>query len=240
MPRFLRSILVSLLAILGLIFILKAFLNPRKASINSAPSESQNEEIVPEQQSEELEEVEEVEPSNKPTIALNQPEETILETPKNLERGAELRIYQNVEEEEKPNIASYSPSQIIETNNIALQPGERYQFQVASGYFEIEKEGDYNFLVDIDSDDEFRLNTDRLQIIVDNEPFKRVLGGRANLAPGWHKIELFYNPAYSAGKINAEEIKLKMAEPGEIAETIEVWREAEEMEAQLKNQEVAN
>ena len=231
MPKIFRSIIVSLAAIVGLLFLLKIFLSPPKASINSAPLDSQGE-VIPEKQSEEID-------SDSP-IALNQPEEMVLETPKNLERGAELKIYPKTNIDKRINIASYSPTRLTKTNNIALQPGVSHQFQVSSGYFEVKERGQYNFLIDINTLDQQRLTTDNLQIIIDNEPLKRVLGGQVALDPGWHKIELYYNPAFFAGMINVSQINLKWAKPGKVAQTIEVWREAEEREAKLKNQEVAN
>lgn len=167
-----------------------------------------------------------------------QPEEFVLEIPSRLEEGAELKVYLNNDDSVNPNPVNYSPSQVIKTKNIVLKPEEEDNiFQESTGYFRISESGEYNFL--IEHPDKHYFDEGRLVTKVDQEPLGNSRGGRIKLDEGWHRIDVFYNPQNYARKIDEEEISIKMGRPGEVAERIEIWREAGENTAQKPNNQQA-
>ena len=167
-----------------------------------------------------------------------QPEEFVLEIPSRLEEGAELKVYLNNDDSVNPNPVNYSPSQVIKTKNIVLKPEEEDNiFQESTGYFRISESGEYNFL--IEHPDKHYFDEGRLVTKVDQKPLGNSRGGRIKLDEGWHRIDVFYNPQNYARKIDEEEISIKMGRPGEVAERIEIWREAGENTAQKPNNQQA-
>lgn len=171
--------------------------------------------------------------NNIPTT--KQPKEYVLEIPPKLEEGAELKIFVNNDDSANPNPANYSPSKIIKTKNIVLSPGARDDvFQESTGYFKVEKAGEYNFLIEHSGDRYY--DDGRLVGKIDQEPLGNPKGGRMELDRGWHRLDLFYNPQNYARRIDEREVSVKMGRPGEIAETIDIWRavKAEETAQKLE------
>lgn len=166
--------------------------------------------------------------NNIPTV--EQPEEKVLEIPEKLEPGAELKVYINNDDAKKPNPASYSPSKIARTENISLQAKEETDiFQESSGYFKVEKSGEYNVVVEAPGKS-YYYDKGNLVTKIDQEPLKDFRGGRIALDKGWHKLDLFYNPSGYAKKVDESQIKVKMGTPGNLAKNIDIWRPVESEE----------
>ena len=254
----LKWIIVALALGAGFVFVLKTLLNPPRASapISQTPQSSQP--LSPPIQNNKPEKLPQVNdenttsnpnnlesqsgsnsPKEEPELVRNnqpqgndipvneQPEEYVLEIPEKLEEGADLKVYLNNDSNLNPNPANYSPSKVEKTPNIALVSSERQDiFQESTGYFKVEKSGAYNFLVA--HPDKFYFEDGRLVTKIDSEPLSNSRGGRVELSEGWHRIDLFYNPQNYGRRIDAEEITVKMALPGEVAEPIDIWREAKD------------
>ena len=252
---FVKTIFTLLALGAGFVLVLKFFLNPPKAATSSVNPVSKSTQIVPppttppitnkpalnnNPQTQPVKSNEtnlannpqpklKTEPEESTATAIEQPIESVLEIPRNLERGANLKLYVNLDEDDsQPNPLNHSPREITKTNKIALaSTAEKDNFQSALGYFKVSKSGEYNFLLEGDERDRRYLKNATIKLRIDNEALDHNLGGRVSLEKGWHKIELYYYPRTYARKIDETQIEVKMGNPGEIAKSLEVWREVE-------------
>ena len=155
--------------------------------------------------------------------AIAQPEDVVLEVPKKLERGGILKVYINNDGNQYPDPLEYSPSKVLKTEGLALisnQPRTN-QFQEASGFFLVNKSGNYNFLVNIPSTwRRNNLKSAYLRLKIDGFALASPSGGKVYLEKGWHKISFFTSYA-----IKGEYPTVSWGAEGETAKPLAVWRD---------------
>lgn len=209
---------------LGFIFV-KPLLNPPKANLplNSSTEEDNiiednSNNISKEEQSEDV--ISEIE----------QPTDWVMEIPDELEQGALVAKYEKLDNNETPDPLNGSPIEEIKTDTLSvIQTENDSEYQYITGYFEVPKSGKYNFLAttQIAKDKNWLKFSEAIAIKIDNTVLPQTFGGQVELDPGKHRIEIIYNPSPYAERIDEEQIKFLIGEPGEKGEELtEVWRTA--------------
>jgi hypothetical protein len=156
-------------------------------------------------------------PQIQPALAL--PNQVAMNVPRRLRRGAVLSIYENVDNNIQPDPINYSPSVRKNVAGLTLINLNQSQFQEVSGYFLVEKTGDYSFVISF-PDTYVSLNSLRLRI--DGQPLDNLKGGNISLERGWHKIDLFYMEGYNSV---ANQIQVKWGRVGSNLKRLQTWRE---------------
>ena len=97
-------------------------------------------------------------------------------------------------------------------------------FQEASGYFLVNRNGNYNFILNIpETWNQENLKIHKLSIKIDGYILESPIGGGIYLEKGWHKIALF-----SQLEIAGEYPSLSWQESGQPIKPVRVWREITE------------
>ena len=163
-------------------------------------------------------------PNNQNVIpAIAQQQEPIIQAPKKLEKGGILKIYQNLDRNIYPNPLQYTPDKIIKTDGLELMSlaKDSHLFQEASGYFLVNRNGHYNFILNIpETWKAENLKIHELSIKIDGFILKSPTGGEIYLEKGWHKISLF-----AQQEIAGEYPSLSWQESGQPVKPVQVWRE---------------
>ncbi len=166
-------------------------------------------------------------PTNQNVIpAIAQQTEPILQAPKKFEKGGILKIYHNKDRNIYPNPLRYTPDKVIETDGLELTSLEKDSdfFQEVSGYFRVNRNGNYNFILNTpETWDKESLKIHELSIKIDGYILESPTGGEIYLEKGWHKIALF-----SQQKIAGEYPSLSWQESGQPVKPVRVWREIKE------------
>ncbi len=158
--------------------------------------------------------------------AIAQQQEPIIQAPKKLEKGGILKIYQNIDRNIYPNPLQYTPDKIIKTDGLELMSLAKgsHLFQEASGYFLVNRNGHYNFILNIpETWKAGTLKIHELSIKIDGFILKLPTGGEIYLEKGWHKIALF-----SQQDLAGEYPSLSWQESGQPVKPVQVWRETTE------------
>ena len=163
-------------------------------------------------------------PTNQNVIpAIAQQQQPIIQAPKKLEKGGILKIYQNIDRNIYPNPLQYTPDKIIKTDGLELMSlaKDSNLFQEASGYFLVNRNGHYNFILNIPETWQGEtLKIHELSIKIDGFILESPTGGEIYLEKGWHKIALF-----SQQEIAGEYPSLSWQESGQPVKPVQVWRE---------------
>lgn len=158
--------------------------------------------------------------STMPALALSN--QVAIKVPKNLEKGGVLKIYLNNDNSQSPDPVEYSPSKSLKVPGLSLINTNTNQFEQASGYFLVNKAGDYNITIILPQNSYF-VTSKNLRIQIDGQPLPSIQGGRVTLAPGWHQANLF---VYGSTNIpDANLIRVSWALEGENLQPLQVWRE---------------
>ncbi len=213
MQKFFDELISKILwTILGLLMILGGYnylvsnlIKPPQLNSNQAQHNPTNQNVIP---------------------AIPQLQEPILQAPKKLEKGGILKIYQNIDRNIYPNPLQYTPDKIIKTDGLELMSlaKDSNLFQEASGYFSVNRNGNYNFILNIpETWDKENLKIHKLSIKIDGYILESPIGGGIYLEKGWHKIALF-----SQLEIAGEYPSLSWQESGQPIKPVQVWREMAE------------
>lgn len=246
--NFVWFIIVLLAVGFGYVFVLKNFLNPPPATVapvSTSPSPTQA--LPPAQQPNSLvassstgepspilvpdsENSSTVDDSNSlatsgadssPMPALALPDEVALKVPEKLEKGALLKVYVNNDDNENPDPIQYSPSKVLKTPGLSLiNTSDRSEFQEVSGYFLVEKPGNYNLTIDYPQN-YYWAKLSNFRTKIDGIPLATPKGGRVALDEGWHHVSLFLD----ANNIEANSIRALFGSEGETLKPLVVWRE---------------
>lgn len=247
--KFVWFIIVVLAVGFGYVFVLRNFLNPPPATVAPvstssspvqplAPAQSPNSVatssgtgepspiLVP--NSENSSSVDNTNSSStstdsSPMPALALPDEVALKVPKKLEKGGLLKVYVNNDNNETPDPIQYSPSKVLKTPGLSvINTSDRSEFQEVSGYFLVEKPGNYNLTIDYPQSYYWaRLSNFRTKI--DGIPLPTSKGGRVALDRGWHHVSFFLY----ATNIEANSIRALFGSEGETLKPLVVWREVQ-------------
>lgn len=161
-------------------------------------------------------------PSNVIPAVPPQPE-PILQATQKFEKGGILKIYHNKDRNIYPNPLRYTPDKVIETDGLELTSIKKdsYFFQEVSGYFKVDKHGNYNFILNTpETWDKESLKINELSIKIDGYILELPTGGEIYLEKGWHKIAIF-----SQQEIAGEYPSLSWQEVGQAIKPVRVWRE---------------
>lgn len=245
--KFVWFIIVLLAVGFGYVFVLKNFLNPPPATVapvstSSSPTQAlapaqspaplaansgtgePSPILVPDSENSSLDDANSLATDgadSSPMPALALPDEVALKVPEKLEKGALLKVYVNNDDNENPDPIQYSPSKVLKTTGLSLiNTSDRSEFQEVSGYFLVEKSGNYNLTIDYPQNYYWaRLSNFRTK--VDGIPLQTPKGGRVALDEGWHHVSLFLY----ANNIEANSIRALFGSEGETLKPLVVWRE---------------
>lgn len=246
--KFVWFIVIVLAVGFGYVFILKNFLNPPPATVLPvSPSSSPAQALSPAQSpnsvsaspltgepspilvpdSENSSTVNNVSSSSttdiesSPMPALALPDQVALKVPEKLEKGALLKVYVNNDDNESPDPIEYSPSKVLKTPGLALvNTSNRSEFQEVSGYFLVEKPGNYNLTVSYPQE-YYWAKLSNFRTKIDGISLPTPKGGRVALEPGWHHVSLFLY----ARNVEVNSIRPLFGLEGETLKPLIVWRE---------------
>ena len=246
--KFVWFIIIVLAVGFGYVFVLKNFLNPPPAAVlpvspSSSPAQALSPAqspdpvaanplpvpgepspiLVPDSENSSVNSVSSTSTTDteSPMPALALPDEVALKVPEKLEKGALLKVYINNDDNESPDPIEYSPSKVLKTPGLALvNTSNRSEFQEVSGYFLVEKPGNYNLTISYPQNYYWaRLSNFRTKIDGISLPTSK--GGRVALEPGWHHVSLFLY----AVNVEANSIRPLFGLEGETLKPLIVWRE---------------
>lgn len=240
--KFVWFIIIVLAVGFGYVFVLRNFLNPPPAAVSSVPSPSStlnppaqlpapaassgvNEPaptLVPDSEnSSPVSNVTSTDIESSPMPALALPDQVALKVPEKLEKGALLKIYVNNDDNQSPDPIEYSPSKVLKTPGLSvISTSNRSEFQEVSGYFLVEKPGNYNLTVNYPQD-YYWAKLSNFRTKIDGISLPTPKGGRVALAPGWHQVSLFLY----ASNVEANSIQTLFGAEGETLKPLIVWRE---------------
>lgn len=248
--KFIWFIIVILAVGFGYVFVLRNFLNPPPATVSPvSPSSSPVQALSPapspdsvainsntgepsptlvpdNENSSNVDDVSssttsttDTESSPMPALAL--PDEVALKVPEKLEKGALLKVYVNNDDNEYPDPIQYSPSKVLKTPGLSVvSTSNRSEFQEVSGYFLVEKPGNYNLTVSYPQD-YYWAKLSNFRTKIDGISLPTPKGGRVALDPGWHHVSLFLY----ASNVDANSIRTLFGREGETLKPLIVWRE---------------
>ena len=169
--------------------------------------------------------IDDVELSDGMMPALAQAEDVVLEMPEKLEPGGILKYYLNTTREKYPDPVKYSPIKVYKTEGlelISIEPNS-YNFQEVFGYFLVDESANYNFIVNIPTSWNRKINNGDLHLKIDGFRLPNYMGGKVYLEKGWHKIDY-----YLYFVIKSSYPTIAWGKEGEVAKPLKVWREVEE------------